>query len=196
MLRAMAPALYPVRTPPAYWFVVAALAVLGAVGAGLAIYSVARGHFSWTIVGLGGLLAVVAVVYVVTTKEYRARGIIRLTAGSVEVPDPRGAPQTFPTAGLQLEVIRVSVRYKLVGMTVADVSRGSVIVLRAGGLQRRISTLTLVDPDQAPALIADLEAIVRGEAPRGPQPPQPRPTPVGPPDRLEQQLERELAALD
>src|SRR5215213_5707152 len=121
MLRRMAPVLYPVRTPPAYWFVVVAIVVLGAIGGAAAIYALARGYFSWPIVGLGGLLAVVAVVYVQTTKEYRARGIIRLTADHVEVPDPRGVPQTFPTAGLRIEVTRVSVRYKVVGVAVADV---------------------------------------------------------------------------
>lgn len=192
----MTPVLYPVRTPPAYWFVVAALALLGAVGAGLAIYMLAQGLFSWTIGGLGLLVAVVAVVYVQTTKEYRARGLIRVSPEFVEVPDPRGAPLRFPTAGLRLTVTRVSVRYKVSGIPVANVSRGAVIELRAGEMRRRISTLTLVDPEQAPALIADLEALVRGEAPRGPQPPQPRSVPVGAPDRLEQQLERELAALD
>lgn len=192
----MTPVLYPVRTPPAYWFVVAVVVLCGAVGAGLAIYTLAIGHPSWKYVGIGALVVGGAVVYVQTSKEYRARGLVRLSPEFVEVPDPRGAPLRFPTAGLQLTVTRVSVRYKMFGIAMADVSRGSVIELRAGAMRRRISTLTLVDPEQAPALIADLEALVRGEAPRGPQPPQPRSVPVGPQDRLEQQLERELAALD
>lgn len=192
----MSPVQYPVRTPPAYWFVVAALVLLGAVGGGLAVYALVQGYLSPVIVGLGGLLVVVAALYVWTTGEYRTRGIIQFAADHVDVPDARGNPQRFAAAGLQITTTRVQVRYLLAGLPVADVARGTVVELRSGGRKRRISTLTLVDREQGAALLADFAALVRGEAPRGPMPVAPLPPPQGPPDRLEQELERELAALD
>ena len=195
----MAPVLYPVRTPPTYWLVLAAIVMCGLAGGGLAILALVSGQHSPTILGLGGLLAVVPVVYVLTTAEYRARGVIRLLADRVEVPGPRGEPLRFMAAGLRLRITRVAVRYKVAGIPVADVSRGAVIDLRSGALKRRISTLTLIDRDQAAALLEDLEALCRGEATGGPLPLLPRApvgSPVGSSDRLERQLERELAALD
>src|SRR5688500_12334559 len=108
----MAPVLYPVRTPLAYWLVLAAIVACGLAGGGLAIYALIHGRGFELITGIGALLVAVPVVYVRTTAEYRARGVIRLFPDHAEVPDGRGEPQRFMAAGLRLDITRVSVRYK------------------------------------------------------------------------------------
>ncbi|WP_434416793.1 hypothetical protein [Nannocystis pusilla] len=194
----MDPVAYPVRTPIAYWLVVGALFGLAAVVGCLLALALAQGLYSWTIVGLGGLVVAAPVIYLLTTSEYRARGELRVGAASVEVPDGRGAPVRFTSAGLQLTVRRVFVRYRFTVLPVGEVSRGMVIELREGARRRRISTLALVDPRQGEALVADLERVRRGlppEGPRAPEEPPPR-RPERPRDEHEAQLERELAAMD
>ena len=187
---------YPVRTPLLYWVVVGALGMLGLTSAGLLVYMLGSGHMSWTILGLCGLLIIVPIVYVWTTPEYRARGVIRLARDLVEVPDARGEPLRFPVEHLKFTVTYVKVRLKMGGLTVGTMSRGMVLDLRANTTRRRISTLALVDPEQGESLLADLERVQRGEEPRGPAAFFTPPAPPRPRDALEAQLDRELAALD
>jgi hypothetical protein len=97
---------------------------------------------------------------------------------------------------LKLEVIRVKVRATMAGIPVASISRGMVLDLRADGRHRRLSTLTLVEPDHGESLLADLERVLRGEDPRGPAAFFTPPSPPRPRDALEAELDRELAALD
>ncbi len=192
----MPPVLYPVHTPPLYWVVCGALGMLGVASVGLVVSMLSSGHLSWTILGLGGLLAVVPFIYVWTTGEYRAHGAIRLTRELIEVPDAHGNLLAFPVARLELVVTAVNVRYSMGGIPLATVSRGKVLELRAEGRRRKISTLALVDRDQAESLLADLERVRRGEDPRGPAAFFMPPSPPRPRDALEAELDRELAALD
>lgn len=185
---------YPLRTPAIYWIVVGAMVAIALVGAGLAIYT----HLH----GLSGVLEVICLALIATpalylrgTREYRASGAIKLAPGVVVVPDWRGEPIAFAADRLRLHVTRVTVRLTFLGVGVGDVSRGKVIALEAAGTRRRISTLTLVEPDHGDALIEDLERVLRGEAPRGPNAPT-HGRPAAPPDRYQEELERELAALD
>lgn len=191
----MPPIVYPVRTPPAYWAVVVALWVLAAVCAGLIVYMLWSRYMSWTILGLGGFMTVLPVLHLWTSKEYRASGAVRVARDFIEVPGDRGEVLRFVVPGVAVVVTRVMVRYLVIGLPVADVSRGAVIELHDGTKRRRLSTLTLIDRDLTAALLADIDAVLAGQAPRGPIAAEPR-RPPGPPDRLEQQLERELAALD
>lgn len=194
----MEPVAYPVRTPPAYWPVVGVLFGLGAAAGYVCVLALVQGYFAWTIVGLGGLVAVSPVIYLLTTPEYRARGEIRIGLEHVEVPDGRGVPIRFASARLELTVTRVVVRFKISVVPVGELPRGMVLALRDGEKRRKISTLTLADPQQAEALVADLERVRRGVAPQGPlasQGPGVR-RPERPRDELEAQLERELAAMD
>jgi hypothetical protein len=188
--------LYPVRTQPLYWVVVGALGTLGLASAGLIVYMLLGSYLSWTILGLGGLMAVLPIIYVMTTGEYRAQGAIRISRDLVEVPDARGHLLQFPVERLELQVTRVRVRVSMIAIPVASVSRGMVLELRAGDSLRRISTLTLADPEQGESLLADLERVRRGEDPRGPAAFMSPPSPPRPRDVLEAQLDRELAALD
>jgi len=194
--RTMPPVEYPVHTPPLYWIVVGALGSLGVTGAGLIVYMLANGDLAWSLLGLCALLCALPVLYVKTTGEYRARGSIRLARDLVEVPDEHGEPLRFPVARLELHVTRVRVRVTMVAVPVASVARGMVLDLRAGAVRRRISTLTLVDPGEGESLLADLERVRRGEDPRGPGALAAPPSPPRPRDALEDQLDRELAALD
>lgn len=184
---------YPVRTPPAYWPVAVLITLLGwgglatVLGAGLF-------HASWTILLLTAAMAAIPPIYLLTTPEYRARGSIRLSVDAIEVPDAHGVPLRFDPRTAQLQLTHVTVRYSIAAIPVADVRRGTVLDLRSGDLRRRISTLTLVQPDHAAALLEDLERVRRGEPPRGPHirpdlPPRPQ-------SDLERQLDCELAALD
>jgi len=199
------PVLYPVHTPLLYWVVVGALGMIGVAGAGLLVYTLLLGGMGamaamsasrWLILGVCGLLAVLPIVYVRFTREYRAQGAIRISRALVEVPDFRGDPLRFPVDRMVLHLIRVQVRVSMIAIPVARVSRGVILDLRADGAHRRISTLTLVDTDQAQSLIADLERVGRGEDPRGPSAFMTPPSPPRPRDALEAELDRELAALD
>lgn len=192
----MPPVVYPVRTPQLYWVVVGALIMLGVASGGYVVYMLVSSYLRWTILGVGGLMAALPIIYVWTTGEYRARGAIRITRELVEVPDAQGQMLQFPVARLELVVTRVQVRYSIAAIPVATMSRGMVLELRAEGRRRRISTLTLADPEQGESLLADLERVRRGEDPRGPDAFMKPPSPPRRAGALEAQLDRELAALD
>ncbi|WAS97385.1 hypothetical protein [Nannocystis punicea] len=194
----MDPVVYPVRTPLAYWLVVGALFGLAAGAGYLCLLALGQGVVSWKIVGLGGLVVAAPVIYFLATAEYRARGEIRVGTAQVEVPDARGEVVRFASAALELKITRVIVRFMFTVVPVGEVPRGMVIELREGGRRRRISSLTLVDPQHGEALVADLERVRQGLPPQGPRAPQGPTTrrPQRPRDEFEAQLERELAAMD
>lgn len=185
---------YPVRTPTLYWFVVGAMVAIGLVGVGLLVLSLRHG-LSIGLALICGAIALVPAFYLRVTREYRARGVIRLAPGTIVVPDARGEPLTFAADRVRVRITPVVVRFTLFGIGVGDLSRGKVIELEAAGTRRRISTLTLVDTDHAGDLIDDLERVLRGEAPQGPRAPT-HGRPPAPADHYEDQLERELRALD
>lgn len=193
----MAPAVveYPVHTPPLYLVVTGALAVLGVAAAALLVWELAQPYRSWPLLGLTALMIALPVIYWYSSAPYRIRGVIRLDREYVEVPDARGVMHRFAAAKLRLHVTRMSVRYTMAGIPVARVSRGMLLDIMDDGARRRVSTLALVEPDHGEALLADLERVTRGEAPQGPYitiasgPQRPR-------DHYEDQLDRELAALD
>jgi hypothetical protein len=191
---AAVPVSYPVRTPPLYWAVVGVLAVIAAFGAIAFVLGLARGDFGLIDI-LALLLAVVPVAYIVTTAEYRATGAIQLAVGEVLVPDPRGRPLTFRAPGLRIAATHVHLDVRLIHIPVARVQRGVVLEFADAFQRRRLSTLTLVQPEHREALLADLDRVLRGEPPLGHVPARPT-APSGPKSELEAQLDRELAALD
>lgn len=191
--RVIVPVRYPVRTPPLYRFVVGALAVIGAIGVVAFALGLARGGFA-VIDVLALLLALLPVVYIATTIEYRVSGAIELVAGAVVVPDPRGRPLVFRVPGLRIAATNIDVGVRLVAMPVARFHRGVVIEFVDAFQRRRLSTLTLAQPEHAEALLADLDRVLRGEPPRGPD--LPVAPAKGPKSELEARLDRELAALD
>lgn len=186
---------YPVRTPPLYWVVVGALAVIGVFAAGVLVYAWVAPGASWPLLLTCAVLAAFPFIHWQSTAAYRVHGVVRLDREGVEVPSATGAPLRLPAKRVHLHVTRMSVRYTMFGLPVARVSRGMVLDLRADAVRRTISTLTLVETDHAEALLADIERVLRGQDPQGPfvtiasGPPRPR-------DRYEDQLDRELAALD
>ncbi|MEZ4451814.1 MAG: hypothetical protein R3B09_20290 [Nannocystaceae bacterium] len=186
---------YPVRTPPLYWVVVGALIALAAGCAGLLLFGL-RHALSWLLLALTALVIAAPALYLAGTREYRVRGAIVLRVGSIVVPDHRGTPLGFDAARVRMTVTPVVVRFTLLGIGIGDMSRGTVLTFEAAGTRRRLSTLTLVDPDQTAALLADLQRVLQGEAPRGPHAVDLGGGPPVEPDRYRDQLERELAALD
>ena len=188
---------YPVRTSPLYWVVAAVLVLIGLFGLSTIGLTLLYGG-PWTLTLLTAVLVALPPIYILGTPEYRARGQIRVGLDAVEVPGPGDQPLRFDPRTLQLHLTRVRVRYTIAMIPVADVQRGTVLELRDGHLHRRISTLTLVHPEHASALIDDRERVRRGEPPQGPQarPLDAPPPPPRPQSELERQLERELAALD
>jgi hypothetical protein len=184
---------YPVRTPPLYFVVAAVLLVLAIPSAAVCVLALASGRLLDAALAL--VLVIVPVVYFATTGEYRTgRGAIRLSRERVEVPGARGEPIVFATRGLAVHVKRIVVRYRVALVPVADVERGFVITLASSTARRRISTLTLVDSEHTAWLLEHLERVCRGEEPYGPD--RRPPPPPKRPDHYDQQLERELAALD
>lgn len=184
---------YPVRTPSSYWLVFGAFCAvcLASVGALVPLLRVASpGQLAIIL----GLLATPAL-YLRFTREYRGSGSVRLAIGSIVVPDLRGRPLTFGVDHVRITVTPVTVRFTLFGLGVGDMSRGKVIEVVGPAGHRRLSTLALAEPDHGDALVDDIERVLRGEAPRGPSAP-PVWRPPEPLKRYEEQLERELAALD
>ena len=193
------PVAYAVRTPPLYWAVVAAMALLSL---GMLVFVLpemtrrpARQASDLLLIALTLFGIAMPALYVALTREYRARGAIRLSLERLEIPDERGLPLVFIPRETTIVARPVSVRYLMYGVTVHEGSRGYVLELSASGLQRRISTMTLADSARVPALLADLERIQKGLPPLGREPTPPAP-PVKPRDAYDDKLDQELAGLD
>ena len=194
-----APIAYEVRTPPLYWAVVAALALLSL---GMLVFVLpamtprpAHQASDLFLIALTLFGIAMPILYVALTREYRAKGAIRLSLERLEIPDERGLPLVFIPRETTIAARPVSVRYLMYGVTVHEGSRGHVLELSRPGLQRRISTMPLVDGARVPALLADLERIQKGLAPLGRDPTPPAP-PGRPRDAYDDKLDQELAELD
>ena len=99
-------AAYPVRTPLLYWAVVGALVVLGVAGLVVALAALVYGAGPG-LTALAALLALLPIIYIATTGEYRVAGAILLAPGEVTVrngTDKVPAPEaTFVTWTLSEE---------------------------------------------------------------------------------------------
>jgi hypothetical protein len=184
---------YPVRTPPLYFVVSAVLLVIALPSAGVFVLALASGRWSTAVIAL--VLTVVPIIYLATTGEYRVgRAAVRISSERIEIPGFRGEPVVFATRGLVVHARRVVVRLRMGLVPVGEVERGFVIELVSATARRRISTLALVDSEHTGPLLEDLERVCRGEEPFGPH--RRPPPPPKRPDEYDEQLERELAALD
>lgn len=194
------PIVYEVRTPPLYWVVVAALtlASLGMLVFLLPAVTIRPEHQASDLLLTALMLFGIALpaLYFALTREYRAKGAICLSLERLEIPDPAGQPLFFVPRQTTINARPVTVRYLMLGVTVHEGSRGYVLELTAPGLQRRISTMTLVDSTLVPALLADLDRIQKGLPPRGRAPTPPGPPPAKPRDDYDDKLDQELAGLD
>jgi hypothetical protein len=187
---------YPVRTPVLYWVLAVAACALAVPLAGLGLFALAMGR--WGEAALFLVFAATFVAYVASTAEYRvAAGAIRLSPHFVEVPAGRGAWLRFDARETAITTTKIVVRYRMGIVPMGDVERGHVIDLRSKRARRRISTLLLVHRWHETALLDDLGRVARGEAPLGPVGDhRARPGPPGSRDRYDDELDRELAALD
>ncbi len=187
------------RTPPLYWAVIAALtlASLGMLVFLLPAVTIRPEHQAHDLFLTALMLFGIALpaLYFAVTREYRAKGAIRLSLERVEIPDPAGHPLFFVPRQTTINARPVGVRYLMLGVAVHEGSRGHVLEFAAAGLQRRISTMTLVDSSLVPALLADLDRMQR-VAPRGRAPTPPSPPPAKPRDDYDDKLDQELAGLD
>ncbi len=194
------PIAYEVRTPPLYWVVVAALtlASVGMLIFLLPAVTIRPEHQVHDLFLIALMLFGIALpaLYFAVTREYRARGAIRLSLEHMEIPDPAGHPLFFAPRRTTINARSVTVRYLVLGATVHEGSRGHVLEFAAPGLQRRISTMTLVDGSLVPALLADLDRIQKGVPPNGRAPEPPSPPPAKPRDDYDDKLDQELAGLD
>ena len=94
--------------------------------------------------------------------------------------------------GLRVSLHDVHVRVRMFGIPAGTVRRGCLIRLDGSAGKRQLSTLTLVDPDEEPSLLADLRAFAAGQPPLG------HAVRTTPPPRTadDDRLDRELAAID
>jgi hypothetical protein len=197
---APAPVEYPVRTPPAYWAVIAALGVIamyfGASLLPLVAARMPRRPSEWLTLALASFFVALPALYFVASREYRARGALRIARDRVEIPDGLGRTTALVTTGLRIVVEPINVRVVVVFLPLPNMRRGAVITFANGLTTRRISTLTLRDPRHEALLLADLERVVRGEEPLGPNERHPARRTEAVPDDLDARLDRELADFD
>jgi hypothetical protein len=158
-------AMYRVRTAPGYWFAAAMLLLLAALGGTALMFVVmtATGRFvAAPFVIVLALCALAPLGYWLVSGAYRiagGAGAIRFLADRLEVPraSGRGAPLSFARDRLRVESTEMRVRYRVGAMTSATVRRGHLIVLTDGAQTRKLSTLTLEQPQE---LLAELERFV------------------------------------
>jgi hypothetical protein len=121
------------------------------------------------------------------------RNLIRFFPDHIAVPDKtKRQPVVFPRDGLSVKIVDVLVKYRAAFVTVGSMRRGKLITLRRAGVERSLSTLILEDEADEPALVADLERFVAGQAAlgrAGHSAPKPR-------TDYDDRLDRELAQLD
>lgn len=184
---------YSVRTPLALWIangVLTGVTVL--LLAALVIYDRAPWFVVVLLLGMGAA----SVAFWTSMSAYRVgatRNLIRIYQDRLEVPAVnKRAPLVFARAGLKLQIHDVTMNYRFGFRTVARVSRGKLIELSDGTQTRKLSTLTLEDEADAPALLADLGRFLAGEPALG------RAAHDAPPPRTEYDdiLDRELAKVE
>ena len=181
------------RTPLALWIsngVLTGLTLL--LLAAILIYDRAP---SIVIFLMFGMIAA-SVAFWTSMSAYRGgatRNLIRIYQDRIEVPaGNRRAPLVFARDGLQLRIHDVMMSYRFGFRTIARVSRGKLIEISNGTQRRKLSTLTLEDAADEPALVADLGKFIAGEPAIG------RAGHDVPPPRTEYDdiLDRELAQVD
>jgi hypothetical protein len=181
---------YQVRTPMLLWLVNGAIAALCVIVVASMLMFDARVPPMFVFLALALCSAWFGM------SAYRVgggRNLIRFYADRIEVPAVRErAPLKFPREGLAVDVKQVLVRYRWGLIGVANVKRGNLIELRGSGRSRKLSTLTLADNNDEPALLADLQRFVAGEPAIG------RAGHDAPPPRTEydDRIDRELAQLE
>ncbi len=181
---------YEVRTPTLFW--VAGGAMLGLAGLTLGLGVMFSNTLS--LVAMAGLFCVCAVVFALSS-AYRVgagRHLIRFYDDRLELPPVTGRrPLVFPRGELALTLQRQVVRVRFMMVPVGDIERGTVFEVRARGVSRKLSTLVLAKPDDAPHLLADLQRYAAGEAATG------RTTPTTQPrTEYDDRLDRELAEME
>lgn len=155
-------------------------------------YDHAPGIVGFLVIGMGAA----TIAFWTSMSAYRVgatRNLIRIYQDRIEVPAvSKRAPMVFAREGLRVEVRDVTVKYRFGFQTIARVSRGKLIVLVDDKQKRTLSTLTLEDGGDEPALLADLGRFLAGEPALG------RAAHDAPPPRTEYDdiLDRELANVD
>lgn len=154
---------FELRTPPGF---VAVRVVLGFVATGvvalLASATVAFGVGSLMTYLVGALVVGAIVAWWIDSAPYRIGGgsaELVVTDDVVEVPGVRrGEVVRLPRKGLVVERRPVRVEVRFAALPLGAVDRGEILVLRSGGVTRRLSTLTAPAPDFADRLLAAILA--------------------------------------
>ena len=185
---------YSVRTPMLLWMANGAVTALCVIVIGAMVI------FNQDVPGILVLLALAlcsaCVAFWFGMSAYRVgggRNLIRFYADRIEVPAVRERqPLVFRRDGLSLGIKDMLVQYRLALTSVATVKRGKLIELTCDGVRRTLSTLVLDDRHDEPALIADLQRFLAGQAAIGRvghDAPAPR-------TEYDDRIDRELAQLD
>jgi hypothetical protein len=185
---------YQVRTPMLLWLVNGGITALCVIVLAAMLFLDSRVPPSFVFLALALCSACVAFWFGMSS--YRVgggRNLIRFYVDRLEVPAVRErAPMVFQREGLQVGIKNVVVNYRVALVSVGTVKRGILIELQGGGRRRKLSTLTLHDIHDEPALIADLERFVAGQPAIG------RAAHDAPPPRTsyDDRIDRELAQLE
>jgi hypothetical protein len=195
---------HTVRTPVAYWLVVAALVVLGCTPT-VILVALAPGdvvHHLWVVMACVVLLALPPFHWF-TTAAYRVPG----GAGELEVYADRlefhgrGAPErriVLPLADLRVERRQIVVRYTLEHLVPLGTVTRTVATFTSGDRRLVIADTAFKDPRDLAALLRDLDAVRAGGLPGGIGEDLPA-SPAAPPaerDVYDDQLDRELEEMD
>ncbi len=166
-------------------------AVIGAVAFGYAAMAFGR----LNLVGIGTMVGCFVITLLVVSrirydKVAGGSGEVRLFRGHVEVPQAYdGTPLELPIDGLQVQVQTFETRLYFF----ATINSLTILTLRAGGHERKLSSRVFAAPEDLPRLAIDLAALRQGH---------PLPTHDDPlrnpdaPDEYDDRLEAELDALD
>ena len=179
---------YVVRTPVAFTLAVGLMWALAVIAAGAALML----RDTWTMLfAIGMAIGAVAFMRQAAYQIGGIRGLVRFHADRLEVPAAAGrTPLVFARGALAVEVreMRGTV---VVGVVPLPVHRSQLVTLHGGGRVRQLSTVVLADRDDASVLVADLRRFLAGERALGRHVP-----PAAPRTELDDQLDRELAALE
>jgi hypothetical protein len=185
---------YEVRTPIMIWILLYATAGLAILCAGAIAFI---GHAPASAAWACAVAIALPVIIWVSTPAYRVAGgrsLIRFYPDRIEVPHvSRRQLMVFPRDGLQIRLINVQVKYKMMMATVATVNRGKLVELRGAGQMRKFSTLIVARDDDTPFLVRDIEQLASGQPALGRDTPL---VPNMPRTEYDDRLDRELSELD
>jgi hypothetical protein len=198
------PTRHAVRTPVAYWLVVAAL---GAVACVPTVFLVAWaphdvGDHPWMVLACAGLLSL-PLVHWFSTAAYRVpggAGELQVHADRLELHDRRlpGPRVVLPFAGLDVALDRFGVRYTFGHVVTLGTLTRTVATFTSGDRRLVIASTAFSDPRGLAALLRDLDAVRAGGLPAGlgedlPAIPA---APAAERDAYDDQLDRELEEMD